>query len=80
MDIESLPADILVRILAAVPQEQRLGSCAVASRRMQAAAVLATLQLQLKDISSQNRADSICAWVRTAWQALQLQPPPPGLG
>jgi hypothetical protein len=60
--LEALPADLQRRVLAAVPLQQRIGDFTSTSRSMQAAAVAATQQLHLEDIS-QNTANAFTSWL-----------------
>jgi hypothetical protein len=62
--LPQLPADVLPRVLAHVPLQQRLGSCSLVSRSMRAAAVAATDTIQLPELTSQAKADALCAWLQ----------------
>jgi hypothetical protein len=64
MHLLQLPADALACVLSHVPQQQRLGSCSLVSRSMHAAAVAATGELLQNRIATQQKADSLCAWLR----------------
>jgi hypothetical protein len=65
--LASLPDDLLKIVMHSVPLQDRLGSCCLVSKKLQAAAVAATDDLQLlldKQASrKQTRVDSVLEWL-----------------
>lgn len=62
--LPQLPPDVLPKVLAFVPLQQRLSSCSLASRSMRAAAAAATHEIQLPTLRHQATADALCAWLQ----------------
>jgi hypothetical protein len=81
--LANLPKEVLVLVMRKLSPRQRFGGCALTCRALLAAAVAATQELQLSNISQQ-RADSIALWLakhsRTALLKLDLEGIRPGNG
>jgi hypothetical protein len=55
--------DQLALVLRLVPLQQRIGSCSLVCRSWRAAAALATAEIELKELNTQQQADALCAWL-----------------
>jgi hypothetical protein len=70
--LSQLPTAVLQQVLAPLPLQERLGSCSLVCRSMQATAVAATDEIRLADLKSQQKASALCQWLsRHGHQAMR---------
>jgi hypothetical protein len=62
-NLACLPSDLLAQVLSLLPLADRLRSCAVACRALQAAAFEASSGLVVRVLTKQQHADAFAAWI-----------------